>query len=164
MRYQKFTPATELTPFIECYFVWEGEAKESLDVQSPPNVFNAMVFNYADPYEGALINALVSTTNRSIIFFQQCFQNLRGKPIGNGFVTKFIQHFSVLNSRGVIGRFFQQQAYSIRNLLLLVVAQLMVDFTRAVVNLNHNPFHSISLYVSVTKDRKLNALTLIPIL
>ena len=51
MRYQKFPPAAELLPFVECYFVWEGEAKESLDVQSPPNSFNALVFNYADPNE-----------------------------------------------------------------------------------------------------------------
>jgi AraC-like DNA-binding protein len=51
MRYQKFEPAPELFPFVECYFVWEGEAKESFDVQSPPNSFNAMVFNYADPHE-----------------------------------------------------------------------------------------------------------------
>lgn len=51
MRYQKFPPAAELSSFVECYFVWEGETKESLDVQSPPNGFNAMVFNYADLYE-----------------------------------------------------------------------------------------------------------------
>jgi AraC-like DNA-binding protein len=31
--------------------VWEGEANPSLDVQSPPSGFNAMVFNYGDPYE-----------------------------------------------------------------------------------------------------------------
>jgi AraC-like DNA-binding protein len=51
MRYQKFPPTAELLPFVECYFIWEGEAKESLDVQSPPNGFNAIVFNYGDPYE-----------------------------------------------------------------------------------------------------------------
>jgi AraC-like DNA-binding protein len=51
MEYRKFAPSAELTPFIECYFVWEGEANESLDIQSPPSSFNAMVFNYADCYE-----------------------------------------------------------------------------------------------------------------
>ncbi len=51
MEYRKFAPCAELKPFVECYFVWEGEAKESLDVQSPPSSFNAMVFNYADSYE-----------------------------------------------------------------------------------------------------------------
>lgn len=51
MEYRKFAPCAELKPFVECYFAWEGEAKVCLDVQSPPNSFNAMVFNYADPYE-----------------------------------------------------------------------------------------------------------------
>jgi AraC-like DNA-binding protein len=51
MEYRKVAPAPPLKPFVECYFIWAGEAKESLDVQSPPNGFNAMVFNYADPYE-----------------------------------------------------------------------------------------------------------------
>jgi AraC-like DNA-binding protein len=48
MDYRKFEPCSKLKPFLECYFIWEGEAKESLDVQSPPNGFNAMVFNYRD--------------------------------------------------------------------------------------------------------------------
>jgi hypothetical protein len=51
MRYQKFPPPAGLSPFVECYFIWEGEARESLDVQSPPNSFNAIVFNYGDPYK-----------------------------------------------------------------------------------------------------------------
>jgi AraC-like DNA-binding protein len=50
MRYQKFKPAPELQPFVECYYIWEGEAPECLKVQSPPNGFSSMVFNYADPY------------------------------------------------------------------------------------------------------------------
>ena len=44
MRYQKFPPFKDLKPFIECYFVWEGEAAEQMEVQSPPNCFCAMVF------------------------------------------------------------------------------------------------------------------------
>jgi AraC-like DNA-binding protein len=51
MRYRKFQPATELLPFVECFFVWEGEAVEPMDVQSPPNGFCSMVFNYSNPYE-----------------------------------------------------------------------------------------------------------------
>src|SRR3990170_1579171 len=49
MRYLKFKPAKSLTPFIECYFIWEGEAPEQIEVQSPPNCFGAIVFNYGDP-------------------------------------------------------------------------------------------------------------------
>jgi AraC-like DNA-binding protein len=50
MRYQKFQAASDLRPFVECYFIWEGEASDGLTVQSPPNGFSSMVFNYADPY------------------------------------------------------------------------------------------------------------------
>ncbi|WP_373494275.1 DUF6597 domain-containing transcriptional factor [Aquiflexum sp.] len=50
MLYKKFQPASELTTFVECFFVWEGETTETLLVQSPPSGFNALVFNYADPY------------------------------------------------------------------------------------------------------------------
>lgn len=49
MRYNKYSPSAELEPFVQCYFVWEGEATQQLEIQSPPNGFSAMVFNYADP-------------------------------------------------------------------------------------------------------------------
>lgn len=51
MEYRKVAPTPLLKSFVECYFIWQGEVSESLDVQSPPNGFNAMVFNYAAPYE-----------------------------------------------------------------------------------------------------------------
>lgn len=50
MFYRKFQPLSELAPYVECCFVWERETDEILLVQSPPSGFNAMVFNYADPY------------------------------------------------------------------------------------------------------------------
>lgn len=49
MRYSKFPPAAELKRFIECYFVWEGKTEKRLEIQSPPNGFSAIVFNYGDP-------------------------------------------------------------------------------------------------------------------
>ncbi|HEY5823514.1 MAG TPA: AraC family transcriptional regulator [Cyclobacteriaceae bacterium] len=49
MRYQKFQPSSELIPFIECYYVWEGETNGRLDVESPPSSYSAIVFNYGDP-------------------------------------------------------------------------------------------------------------------
>lgn len=49
MHYEKFAPSSALTPFIECYFVWEGEAKERIEVQSPPSGLGAIVFSYGDP-------------------------------------------------------------------------------------------------------------------
>lgn len=50
MLYKKFQPTLELIPFVDCLFVWEGGTNEILLVQSPPSGFNALVFNYADPY------------------------------------------------------------------------------------------------------------------
>lgn len=50
MMYNKFQPDPKLAPFMDCFFVWERETKENLLVQSPPSGFNALVFNYADPY------------------------------------------------------------------------------------------------------------------
>ena len=51
MRYQKFQPSAGLQPFLKCYFIWDGEARNPLDVQSPPNSFCSMVFNYSSPYQ-----------------------------------------------------------------------------------------------------------------
>ncbi|MBX2956967.1 MAG: AraC family transcriptional regulator [Cyclobacteriaceae bacterium] len=58
MHYQKFMPCDRLRSFVECYFVWEGLAKEELDIQSPPNSFGAIVINYSDPYYAYQNNAL----------------------------------------------------------------------------------------------------------
>lgn len=52
MRYQKFRPNEMLSPFVECYFIWESEEpleKEFL-IESPPNGFCSIVINYGDPY------------------------------------------------------------------------------------------------------------------
>ena len=52
MRYQKIKPAPHLAPFVECYFVWEKSdlLKVPLCIESPPNGFASMVFNYGDAY------------------------------------------------------------------------------------------------------------------
>lgn len=51
MRYQKFMPCKQLRPLVECYFSWRGYAEPELDVQSPPNSYTAIVFNYETPYQ-----------------------------------------------------------------------------------------------------------------
>jgi AraC-like DNA-binding protein len=56
MRYQKFQPTEVLRPFIECYFIWEGQAGDGIDVQSPPNSFSSIVFNFADLYRASQHN------------------------------------------------------------------------------------------------------------
>lgn len=58
MHYQKFTPCEPLKPFVECYFSWKGLAEKELDIQSPPNNFAAIVFNYETPYQSYQNNTL----------------------------------------------------------------------------------------------------------
>ncbi|QMU29956.1 AraC family transcriptional regulator [Adhaeribacter radiodurans] len=52
MLYQKFSPCPVLSPYVECYYVWENDEPviEKLIVESPPSAFSAIVFNYADDY------------------------------------------------------------------------------------------------------------------
>jgi len=52
MVYQKFGPAGELTPFVECYFSWESPEplEKELVVESPPNSYCSIAINYGDPY------------------------------------------------------------------------------------------------------------------
>lgn len=52
MRYQKFTPAPHLAPFVECYFVWKkrNPLAVPLRIESPPSGFGSMVFNLGDGY------------------------------------------------------------------------------------------------------------------
>jgi AraC-like DNA-binding protein len=52
MFYRKYQPAEILLPFVECYFIWdsEGPLEEMIVVESPPNGFCSIVFNYGDAY------------------------------------------------------------------------------------------------------------------
>ena len=52
MLYQKYQPAPHLRSFVECYYVWENAAllTQPITVESPPNGYGSLVFNYGDPY------------------------------------------------------------------------------------------------------------------
>ena len=52
MIYRKYRSSELLNPFIECYFVWdsEGPMEEAITIESPPNGFCSIVFNYGDSY------------------------------------------------------------------------------------------------------------------
>jgi AraC-like DNA-binding protein len=52
MVYRKYQPAEILHPFVECYFIWdsEGALEDTIVVESPPNGFCSIVFNYGDVY------------------------------------------------------------------------------------------------------------------
>lgn len=58
MHYAKFKPGPALAPFVECYYHWEGEAVDPLDVQSPPNGYCALVVNEGDAYSSSQGNDL----------------------------------------------------------------------------------------------------------
>ena len=52
MYYRKYFPHALLASYVECYFIWdsEGPMQEELVVESPPNGFCSIVFNYGDTY------------------------------------------------------------------------------------------------------------------
>lgn len=50
MRYKKYRPAKVLQDFVECYFVWEGETKNPLEIESPPNALCSLVINSGEEY------------------------------------------------------------------------------------------------------------------
>lgn len=54
MFYQKFVPAPVLSPFVECYFVWESRRtitpQTPVVIESPPTGFGSLVFNLGVPY------------------------------------------------------------------------------------------------------------------
>ncbi|MEI9909336.1 MAG: AraC family transcriptional regulator [Bacteroidota bacterium] len=52
MFYRKYQPSSLLSAFVECYFIWdsEGPMEEAMIVESPPNGFCSVVFNYGDAY------------------------------------------------------------------------------------------------------------------
>jgi AraC-like DNA-binding protein len=52
MFYRKYKPCNELSSFVECYFIWdsEGAIETPMIIESPPNGFCSIVFNYGDVY------------------------------------------------------------------------------------------------------------------
>ena len=67
MFYQKFQPSSLLQPFVECYFVWENNLAidQPIMVESPPNGYASMVFNYGECYQvfNEKNQAIPTTTN-----------------------------------------------------------------------------------------------------
>lgn len=52
MYYRKFAPPAHLTPYVECFYVWERSPiiADSITVESPPSGYASMIFNYGTPY------------------------------------------------------------------------------------------------------------------
>lgn len=67
MNYRKIDPTPALGTFVKCYYVLEAElGSETRLVQSPPNGYNAIVFNYGEPYR-------VSSPSIGETVVPQCF-------------------------------------------------------------------------------------------
>ncbi|MBK9510138.1 MAG: helix-turn-helix domain-containing protein [Cytophagaceae bacterium] len=52
MFYKKYQAASHLSPFVECFYIWENvdfEVHHQI-IESPPTAFGSMVFNYGDTY------------------------------------------------------------------------------------------------------------------
>lgn len=73
MFYKKFPPHNALSFYVECYYVWEAEAQSEkpLQVESPPNAFTSIIFNYADDYYVSSINKDKQVIPRQFIVGQQ---------------------------------------------------------------------------------------------
>lgn len=102
MRYQKYPTKTELRPFVECYFVWEGEAPDGLKVQSPPNAFCSMVFNYGDPYVVSQNNAEPMEVPKAFLsgqFTANYTLELHGRIGMTGIVLKPCTVHNIFNAR-----------------------------------------------------------------
>lgn len=53
MIYKKIQPSEKLASFVKCYYYWEHVLHDQspLVIQSPPVGYEAIVFNYGDPYK-----------------------------------------------------------------------------------------------------------------
>jgi AraC-like DNA-binding protein len=61
MFYKKFQPPPHLAPYVECFYVWEADfsLSERQEIESPPNGFGSIVFNYEQTYK-------VKTSNQNV--------------------------------------------------------------------------------------------------
>jgi AraC-like DNA-binding protein len=101
MRYQKLPPSAALSAVVECYFAWEGDAGEGLKVQSPPNCFNSITFNYENQYFASQNNSVPAQVPRSFVsgqFTSNYSLELKGKI---GMVGIVLRPCSIHNIFGI---------------------------------------------------------------
>jgi len=86
VRYEKLPPPPHLLPYVECFYAWEitAVASGSLLLESPPNGFTSLVFNYGHPCEVAVGTKKYSPTHRAFITGQasQNYFFRISKPVG----------------------------------------------------------------------------------
>lgn len=74
LKYRKYKVEKHLSPFIECYYHWEGFTADLITVETPPNAYCSLVVNYENPY-------LISTHKYSKTEVAQAF--ISGQAIRN---------------------------------------------------------------------------------
>lgn len=94
MFYRKYKPNKILEKFVECYFVWEGDASQPIDIESPPSALCSLVFNYRDTYR-------ISNQKFQEHRVPSCF--ISGQDLGN-----YTLHLS--GTIGIIGCVFRPTA------------------------------------------------------
>jgi AraC-like DNA-binding protein len=102
MRYQKIQPAPSLYSLVECYFVWEGDAAEGLKVQSPPNCFTSITFNYENQYWASQHNSALTLVPRAFVsgqFTSNYTLELKGKIGVVGIVLKPCSLYNIFGVR-----------------------------------------------------------------
>jgi len=102
MRYQKFSPAAALNALVECYFSWEGDAGQGLKVQSPPNCFTSITFNYENQYLASQNNSVPVQVPRSFVsgqFTSNYTLELEGRIGMVGIVLKPCSLFNIFGIR-----------------------------------------------------------------
>ena len=53
MYYKKLAPSSKFNSIIDSYFFWKSEhlSNKPLEIETPPNGYNAVIFNYGDAYQ-----------------------------------------------------------------------------------------------------------------
>lgn len=102
MRYLKHYPAASLNTLVECYFSWEGDAEEGLKVQSPPNCFTSITFNFENQYwasQNSSVPVLVPRAFVSGQFTSNYTLELKGRIGVVGVVLKPCSLFNIFGVR-----------------------------------------------------------------
>lgn len=116
MFYQKFQSSSILKPFVECYFIWENNLAidQAIIVESPPNGYASMVFNYDESYE---------------VFDEKCNTISTPKNFVSGQSTKSYQ-LQIKGKIGMVGIVFRPAAIN------TLFGLPMYEFSNVRMNLN----------------------------
>jgi AraC-like DNA-binding protein len=70
--YSKYSPDVKLSPFLVCYYFFEGNFETENIIQSPPTGFAAITFNFMDQYEVCSgVDDVFATSPHAVVVGQQ---------------------------------------------------------------------------------------------